>query len=184
MCDAKGTMYTHLYLVLFIFSFVPFEFCSILRRGGEGKILLYAQKPSTPRLTINVILTASFQIYQSFNSIAMSSAHDLWGDEDDDDLVALAEQSELSFSIEQNLDSTNEEDLLVETIATKDKADEDSYDALGLVPPTKEQENFLRNTFGPPKFKPLQWRIIRSVMVERKDQCVVMSTGYGKSLCY
>ena len=24
----------------------------------------------------------------------------------------------------------------------------------------------------------------RSVMEERKDQCVVMATGYGKSLCY
>ena len=34
------------------------------------------------------------------------------------------------------------------------------------------------------RFKPLQWRIISSVMEERRDQCVVMPTGYGKSLCY
>jgi len=119
----------------------------------------------------------------------------MWGDEEDeDDLVALVEQSELSMVEENNVDNSlfdDDDDLLMasmaeepEVIKTKDKADEDSYEALGLVPPTEEQEKFLRSTFGHSEFKPLQWRIIRSAMVDKADQCVVMSTGYGKSLCY
>ena len=52
------------------------------------------------------------------------------------------------------------------------------------MPPTAEQNSFLRNNFGHSAFKPLQWRIVQSVMEERRDQCVVMATGYGKSLCY
>ena len=42
--------------------------------------------------------------------------------------------------------------------------------ALKLKPPTVEQSNFLRKTFGLEKVKPLQWKVIRSVMQERRDQ--------------
>ena len=42
----------------------------------------------------------------------------------------------------------------------------------------------MRSTSGYSEFKPLQWKIIRSTMVDKADQCMVMSTGYGKSLCY
>merc|ERR1719341_867087 len=69
-------------------------------------------------------------------------------------------------------------------IDPKLKAEEDTFQALNLVPPTKQQNAFLKSNFGHPAFKPLQWKIIKSVMEERKDQCVVMATGYGKSLCY
>merc|ERR1719369_1942938 len=71
-----------------------------------------------------------------------------------------------------------------DVIETKDKADEDDYAALNLKPPHSKHTQFLSTEFGHSKFKPLQWRIIRSVLEERRDQCVVMSTGYGKSLCY
>eukprot|EP00057_Strongylocentrotus_purpuratus_P011614 XP_011666088.1 PREDICTED: Werner syndrome ATP-dependent helicase [Strongylocentrotus purpuratus] len=30
----------------------------------------------------------------------------------------------------------------------------------------------------------MQWKIIHSILKNRRDQCVVMATGYGKSLCY
>ena len=94
-----------------------------------------------------------------------------WADDvDDADLLACAEEAESSFA--------------AETIELKEKADEESYSSLGLCPPGPEDENCLRDQFGLRAFKPLQWRIIRSVMVDRRDQCVVMSTGYGKSLCY
>ena len=103
----------------------------------------------------------------------------MWGDDDDeDDLVALVEQSELSMLEEKNVDNSlfdDDDDLLMasmaeepEIIKTKDKADEDSYEALGLAPPTEEQEKFLRSKFGHSEFKPLQWRIIRSTMVDKQ----------------
>ncbi|KAK7463978.1 hypothetical protein BaRGS_00038018, partial [Batillaria attramentaria] len=42
----------------------------------------------------------------------------------------------------------------------------------------------LKKYFGYSKFRPLQWKIINSVLNDKKDNCVVMATGYGKSLCY
>lgn len=30
----------------------------------------------------------------------------------------------------------------------------------------------------------MQWKIINSVINERRDNCAIMTTGYGKSLCY
>lgn len=42
----------------------------------------------------------------------------------------------------------------------------------------------LKEHFGHSQFRPLQWKIIRSIMVEKRDCCAIMTTGYGKSLCY
>lgn len=42
----------------------------------------------------------------------------------------------------------------------------------------------LSDCFGHNKFRTLQWKIIRSIIIEKKDVCAVMATGYGKSLCY
>ncbi|XP_077999699.1 bifunctional 3'-5' exonuclease/ATP-dependent helicase WRN-like [Glandiceps talaboti] len=42
----------------------------------------------------------------------------------------------------------------------------------------------LKTHFGHIKFRPMQWKIIESVVKRRKDNCVIMATGYGKSLCY
>ena len=50
--------------------------------------------------------------------------------------------------------------------------------------PTSAMLECLRSNFGHASFKSLQWSTIRSVMTERRDQCVVMATGYGKSLIY
>ena len=44
---------------------------------------------------------------------------------------------------------------------TKEKAEEDTFQALKLVPPTKQQTAFLKSNFGHPAFKPLQWKIIK-----------------------
>ena len=49
----------------------------------------------------------------------------------------------------------------------KDKADEDSYEAFGVCPPAASEEQCLKDQFGLTKFKPLQRKIVRSVMVER-----------------
>lgn len=50
-------------------------------------------------------------------------------------------------------------------------------------PPEKYLKVLLKY-FGHTDFRPMQWQIIRSVVEERRDNCAVMATGYGKSLCY
>ena len=135
----------------------------------------------------------------------MSGEEDLWGDEEDDaalfDMVdqeqnvAGLPQTEKQaeddpFKDEEFFDDGEDDALMLsvleveEKVDIKDKADEDSFEALGITPPTAAQTKFLRDNFGYPAFKPLQWRIVSSVVEERRDQCVVMATGYGKSLCY
>ena len=120
---------------------------------------------------------------------------DQWGDSDDDaDLLAsveVAERNEQYLSLAQKnssnhtLDRQEEKKVEnVENVEVKVKADCESYEGLGLTPPSQEHEDCLRDQFGLRTFKPLQWKIIRGVMEDRRDQCVVMSTGYGKSLCY
>ncbi|XP_055371257.1 bifunctional 3'-5' exonuclease/ATP-dependent helicase WRN-like isoform X2 [Condylostylus longicornis] len=42
----------------------------------------------------------------------------------------------------------------------------------------------LKENFGHNNFRPMQWKVISSVMLDKRDNCVVMATGYGKSLCY
>uniref|UniRef100_A0A915DMQ8 ATP-dependent DNA helicase n=1 Tax=Ditylenchus dipsaci TaxID=166011 RepID=A0A915DMQ8_9BILA len=49
--------------------------------------------------------------------------------------------------------------------------------------PSERSLQLLKKYFGHSKFRPLQWDIINNAL-RRKDQLVVMSTGYGKSVCY
>ena len=76
---------------------------------------------------------------------------DLFDDEDDDELM----RSVIEVDEEEMMSSTKE------AIDTKEKAEEDSFQALNLVPPTRQQTTFLKNNFGHPAFKPLQWKIIK-----------------------
>jgi werner syndrome ATP-dependent helicase len=50
--------------------------------------------------------------------------------------------------------------------------------------PGQDHLKVLHERFGHKSFKPLQWDIIRSAINDKLDQCLVMATGYGKSLCY
>lgn len=42
----------------------------------------------------------------------------------------------------------------------------------------------LLKCFGHKTFRTLQWKIISSIINNQRDNCAVMATGYGKSLCY
>uniref|UniRef100_A0A182VQL2 ATP-dependent DNA helicase n=1 Tax=Anopheles minimus TaxID=112268 RepID=A0A182VQL2_9DIPT len=50
--------------------------------------------------------------------------------------------------------------------------------------PGEEHLQALSASFGHTAFRPMQWRIIRSIIVQRRDNCAIMATGYGKSLTY
>uniref|UniRef100_A0A8B9CTT4 Bifunctional 3'-5' exonuclease/ATP-dependent helicase WRN n=1 Tax=Anser brachyrhynchus TaxID=132585 RepID=A0A8B9CTT4_9AVES len=54
-----------------------------------------------------------------------------------------------------------------------------------LLPvPSEIQVTCLKTYFGHSSFKPVQWKVISSVLEDKRDNLVVMATGYGKSLCY
>ncbi|XP_054364572.1 bifunctional 3'-5' exonuclease/ATP-dependent helicase WRN isoform X3 [Mirounga angustirostris] len=63
--------------------------------------------------------------------------------------------------------------------------EEEEDDADHSLPgPNASQINSLKIYFGHSSFKPVQWKVIHSVLEERRDNVVVMATGYGKSLCF
>nr|XP_029502803.1 Werner syndrome ATP-dependent helicase isoform X1 [Oncorhynchus nerka] len=71
----------------------------------------------------------------------------------------------------------NEEDDIEEL------EEEEEFDP-SLPEPLPEQIKCLKMYFGHSRFKPVQWKVIHSVLKERRDNLVVMATGYGKSLCF
>eukprot|EP00073_Rattus_norvegicus_P053479 XP_017455863.1 PREDICTED: Werner syndrome ATP-dependent helicase isoform X1 [Rattus norvegicus] len=67
----------------------------------------------------------------------------------------------------------------------KEAFEEEQEEEDHLLPePNAKQINCLKTYFGHCSFKPVQWKVIHSVLEERRDNVVVMATGYGKSLCF
>ncbi|XP_055972606.1 bifunctional 3'-5' exonuclease/ATP-dependent helicase WRN [Sorex fumeus] len=84
------------------------------------------------------------------------------------------------IEMESNLDlHFEEEDDEDEAI----KEAEEDIDP-SLPEPSAEQVTCLKTYFGHSNFKPVQWKVIHSILKERRDNVVVMATGYGKSLCF
>ena len=50
--------------------------------------------------------------------------------------------------------------------------------------PSPDALSLLKKFYGYSSFRHVQWRIIHSLTEEKKDHCVVMATGSGKSLTY
>ncbi|KAM6429635.1 bifunctional 3'-5' exonuclease/ATP-dependent helicase WRN isoform 1-T2 [Rhynochetos jubatus] len=64
-----------------------------------------------------------------------------------------------------------------------EEEEEECLDPL-LPVPSESHVACLKTYFGHSAFKPVQWKVINSVLEDRRDNLVVMATGYGKSLCY
>ncbi|KAJ6647210.1 Werner syndrome ATP-dependent helicase like [Pseudolycoriella hygida] len=52
------------------------------------------------------------------------------------------------------------------------------------VKPEPHHLECLQKNFGHLEFRPMQWKVIRSIIEDKRDNCCIMSTGYGKSLCF
>nr|XP_020664646.1 Werner syndrome ATP-dependent helicase isoform X3 [Pogona vitticeps] len=85
------------------------------------------------------------------------------------------------------LDKSNRQnDLIVPDDEEEDEGieeEDESWDSY-LPRPNTKQIACLKMYFGHSNFKPVQWKVISSVLQDRKDNLVVMATGYGKSLCF
>lgn len=84
------------------------------------------------------------------------------------------------IEMEGNLDISSKED------EDEDEAieEEEEYEDHSIPEPNAKQVICLKTYFGHSNFKPVQWKVIYSVLKERRDNVVVMATGYGKSLCF
>ncbi|XP_027605188.2 Werner syndrome ATP-dependent helicase isoform X1 [Pipra filicauda] len=64
-----------------------------------------------------------------------------------------------------------------------EEEEEEYFDPL-LPEPGESHITCLKTYFGHSSFKLVQWKVINSLLEDRRDNLVVMATGYGKSLCY
>ncbi|KFW81587.1 Werner syndrome ATP-dependent helicase, partial [Manacus vitellinus] len=64
-----------------------------------------------------------------------------------------------------------------------EEEEEEHFDPL-LPEPGESHITCLKTYFGHSSFKLVQWKVINSLLEDRRDNLVVMATGYGKSLCY
>uniref|UniRef100_A0A8C2TBG5 Bifunctional 3'-5' exonuclease/ATP-dependent helicase WRN n=1 Tax=Coturnix japonica TaxID=93934 RepID=A0A8C2TBG5_COTJA len=78
---------------------------------------------------------------------------------------------------ELNVEPNGDEDEVIE------EEEEECWDPL-LSVPNETHTTCLKMYFGHSSFKPVQWKVIHSVLEDKRDNLVVMATGYGKSLCY
>ncbi|XP_065127721.2 bifunctional 3'-5' exonuclease/ATP-dependent helicase WRN isoform X1 [Paramisgurnus dabryanus] len=117
--------------------------------------------------------------FQTQEQSGQHDSYDAESDEDlDDEMMKCADDVEKANNGEKPSQSAAEdEDEDIE------EDEEDLFDS-SIPQPVSEQIKYLKMYFGHPNFKPVQWKVIQSILGDRRDNLVVMATGYGKSLCF
>lgn len=77
--------------------------------------------------------------------------------------------------IDDDSDCEVEQDQILK-ITTAAESEDDDLD--------KKYLKVLKKQFGHSQFRPMQYKIIRSILEDHRDVSAIMATGYGKSLCY
>ncbi|XP_058644644.1 bifunctional 3'-5' exonuclease/ATP-dependent helicase WRN isoform X2 [Onychostoma macrolepis] len=123
--------------------------------------------------------------FQTQQASDPKNSNDMESDEDFDD-----EMMKCAADIERiNGEHGHEKQALVPRSGAEDddedveEDEEEGFDS-SIPQPVPEQIKHLKMYFGHHSFKPVQWKVIHSVLTERRDNLVVMATGYGKSLCF
>lgn len=98
-------------------------------------------------------------------------------EEFDDEMMKCADDIEKINNAQMPQSGAEDEDEDVE------EDEEEGLDS-SIPQPVPEQIKCLKMFFGHHSFKPVQWKVIQSILTERRDNLVVMATGYGKSLCF
>lgn len=107
--------------------------------------------------------------------------------EDSSDLIDLSDEEFDEAMAEVDIDEICNQSQ-IESQSPNDHKDVNNgsseINEMTEVKPDPEHVEVLKRYFGHSKFRPMQWKIINEVLNHKRDMCVVMSTGYGKSLCY
>lgn len=105
----------------------------------------------------------------------IAGAMEAFEDDGMDDLFANAEEhiDDINMKADEPNRKMNETTLFTE---------EDTLPS-SVRPPSQAHLRVLQEIFGHSNFRPMQWKIVNAVL-NGQDNCVVMATGYGKSLCY
>ncbi|KAF5901929.1 Werner syndrome ATP-dependent helicase, partial [Clarias magur] len=124
----------------------------------------------------------AFEARSAMNDSAELSYDGENDEELDSEMIQCAEEMEKlndSFEKQPNEAETTADDE--DEVVEEDEAE--GFDA-NLPQPAPEQIKCLKMYFGHHSFKPVQWKVIQSVLEQKRDNLVVMATGYGKSLCF
>lgn len=96
--------------------------------------------------------------------------------------------NEINVLLNDDLDDTLaivELDGVADSSLNKPVLKEDEINCLDIDDrPDQIHTDVLKKYFGFSQFRPMQWKVIKSVLEDKRDNCVVMATGSGKSLCY
>lgn len=116
--------------------------------------------------------------FQTQHASEPQNSNDTESDEEfDDEMMKCADDIEKLNHAQIPQSGGEDEDEDVEE-------DEEEVLDSSIPQPVPEEIKCLKMFFGHHSFKPVQWKVIQSILTERKDNLVVMATGYGKSLCF